>query len=259
MKKSPIQPIPQWWQLPFAIALTLHGKLLRHCQWCGQHYPYIGAVQHQPHAHQHWFNQLAFICQKCHHSIHWQSQNFSLTLPNASTVQGVASVAYQFPYQNAITGLKNSHNLTQLMPLVHAIRQLTPPIGCHANNSVIAPVPSTTKRLTERGFDPLYWLACYLSFHWQIPLFWGVEREERQHQQGLSREARLDNVKNAFYLTHDLSDLSQLRHIIVFDDVVTTGATLSAVIEAFYDVQFIDKYQFHAVAVLHGRHVQDAK
>ena len=236
---------PAWWQLPFAPALVWHGRF-GHCQLC-RLYPCVTSTAHQlAHTNRHWLNRLGFLCASCHASMAWQEATFRLNLSNGDTLAGVASTAYAYPYERVMTRYKNQHNLTQLLLLVHAVRQLEPPPKCHAASSVIMPVPTTTDRLRERVFDALGWLARYLSFHWQIPLFTGLARHERQRQQGLSREQRLDNVKQAFYLMARPS----ARHVILFDDVVTTGATLQAIIE---DNRLHDgNYQLHARGILHG-------
>lgn len=234
---------PMWWRLPFAPALVWHGKM-GSCQLCRLN---TCITTQTADTNVHWFNQLGFLCAACHAGIDWQAPTFRLNLASGDTVDGFASAAYVYPYERVMTRYKNQQDLTQLMLLVHAIRQLAPPPKCHANNSVIMPVPTTLTRLRERGFDALGWLGAYLSFHWQIPLFTGLARHERQRQQGLSRDERLANVKHAFYLTAR----PQTRHIILFDDVVTTGATLQAIIE---DNRLNNgKYRLHARGVLHGR------
>lgn len=237
---------PAWWQLPFAPALVWQGTLGR-CQLCRLNpCTTIQKTDPQTDTHQHWFNRLGFLCAACDASVDWQAATFRLNLANGDTIDGVASAAYTYPYERVMTRYKNQHNLTQLLPLVHAVRKLAPPPNCHTHNSVILPVPTTTKRLRERGFDALGWLSVYLSFHWQIPLFTGLARHERKHQQGLSREARLTNVKQAFYF----HARPQARYVILFDDVVTTGATLQAIIE---DNRLADgKYRLYARGILHG-------
>lgn len=239
-----------WWQLPFAGALLCHAKLLKRCQLCG-----INACQSQnvQYGYQHWFNHLAFLCQSCHDDIAWQQSHFQIPLSSSQSLAGVASVFYQYPFNQIITNFKNHHDLRQIILLIYALRQLDVPTGCTADNSVIVIVPTTQKRLVSRGFDPLYWLSLYLSFHWQIPIFYAIEREERAHQQGLSRDERLTNVQNAFSFTA----LPDVKNVILFDDVVTTGATLQAVINslAIQNKQQKNpiKYKLFARAILHGK------
>ena len=245
-----------WWQLPFSGALLFHAKMLNRCQLCGI-YPclnYQTNLQNNLKINQHWFNQFNFLCEHCHDTIAWQQSTFQLHLSNTHSLTGIASSFYHYPFDKVMTNFKNHHDLRQLMLLVHAIRQLDVPSDCDGSNSAIVVVPTTTKRLRERGFDPLYLLMSYLSFHWQIPIFNQIEREERQHQQGLSRDERLSNVKGAFYF----KQLPTVKNLILFDDVVTTGATLQAIIESLREqvkqsAQITPKYRLHARAILHAR------
>lgn len=238
-----------FWQLPFAGALIFHAKVMKCCQLCG-----INAcdTKNANQGYQHWFNQLAFLCESCQNSIIWQQSHFQIPLSSSQNLSGVASVFYEYPFNQIITDFKNHHHLNQMILLIHAMRQLDVPTDCTADNSVIVIVPTTKKRLSKRGFDPLYWLSLYLSFHWQIPIFYGLQREDRQHQQGLNRDERLKNVQNAFSFTA----LPDAKNLIFFDDVVTTGATLQAVISSLAiqakQQQNPIKYKLFARAILHG-------
>lgn len=255
-KQSTIIPVPQWWQLPFALALAWQGKSAifgSNCHLCRERpIMRMDAPLATIGANPHWFNRLGYLCQSCHDSSAWQVPRFqlSLDLPNANiiTIKGMASVPYQFPYDSVMRKFKNSHQFNQLTILVHVLRQLDKPAGCHADNSVIIPVPSSLTRLKERGFEPLWWLAQYLSFHWQIPIFAGITRQERAHQQGLGREARLENVKGAF----SVEQLPPVENIILFDDVVTTGATLSELVYALYKNKST-LVKINAIVILHGK------
>lgn len=249
-----LQTIPQWWQLPFAMALARSRLLPTKCSLCEVNFVQ-SADNNQTQGQIHWFNRLQFLCENCHNSLAWQQSEFSLEISHDNQleiIQGIASSFYQFPYQQVIRDFKNSHQLDKLPLLVHAIRQLELPPQCHANNSVIIPVPTTTKRLTQRGFDPVTLLVKYLSFHWQIPVFTGVVRAERQKQQGLNREQRLSNVKNAF----EFVELPDVPNLIVFDDVATTGATLQSLLQSLAQEQTQYRpnqpYRFFARAVAHG-------
>lgn len=247
-----LQPIPAWWQLPFATALILNGYGRYYCHLCGLHPIKHAAIDNMAiGSHNHWFNRLAFICQACQATTDWQAAAFSFDIianNSVKTIIGKASTAYHFPWHQVMRRLKNSHELAYLPLLVHAVRQLAKPPQCTAHNSVIIAVPSTIGRLKQRGFDPLLWLTHYLSFHWQIPQFIAVARDERQHQQGLSRAARLDNVKDAFFF----AAVPNVPKIILFDDVVTTGATLQALAQALIQHAPQKNYTIHAYSILHG-------
>lgn len=238
-----------WWQLPFAGALLYYAKVINRCQLCGIN-PCQADIATKANAH--WFNHLTFLCQDCHQHFVWQGSQFVIELSKNQQLTGIASYFYQYPFNQTITKFKNQHDLRQIILLVHALRQLDKPLNCESHDSVILIVPTTTKRLINRGFDPLYFLSLYLSFHWQIPLFTAIQREDRAHQQGLSRDERLTNVQNAFTFTA----LPDVKNLILFDDVVTTGATLQSVISSLAhqnkQQKYPMQYRLFARAILHG-------
>jgi ComF family protein len=94
--------------------------------------------------------------------------------------------------------------------------------------SAIIAVPMHPKKLRKRGFNTAYALASALAKHWQRPLLSQALRriEHTQAQAGLDRAQRQHNLQHAF-----LADIDALRghhHVLLVDDVYTTGATLRA-------------------------------
>lgn len=97
-------------------------------------------------------------------------------------------------------------------------------------NSVegIIPVPLHPKRLAERGYNQSEGIARGLSRKTGIPLneYALVRTIDTPHQLGLNQEKRMTNVKEAFEVAV-LSDVEN-RNLLLVDDVMTTGSTLSA-------------------------------
>lgn len=95
----------------------------------------------------------------------------------------------------------------------------------------ILTVPLSRKRLAERGFNQAEQLARPLSQQLALPILHGVcERIiETRPQLGLPAKVRHKNLHRAFRVkkTPTLQN-KELRHIALFDDVITTGATLKA-------------------------------
>lgn len=241
-----VAPLP-WWRLPFAMALVYQAKVHHRCQLCGiNDCAAAGFDNLAPRHHEHWFNRQQFLCQPCHSQFAWSASFFTLQLKQTS-LRGVASGYYQYPLNQIMLGYKNGQQLHHLPVLIQAIRQLHIPKGCHSKNSLIVKVPTSLQRIRQRGFDPLAILTAYLSFHWQIPVFTGLQRLDRPHQQGLSREERLDNIKDAF----SILDMPPSKHLILFDDVVTTGATLSELANLL--TNYHPSSHIHAYSVLHGK------
>lgn len=103
-----------------------------------------------------------------------------------------------------------------------------------AADKALVPVPLSTSRTRERGFNQSERLAHFLGARWNVPV-WGdvLERTRATETQTLlSPGERLANVAGAFRAT----DASRLRnaHLILVDDVVTTGSTLNACAETLF-------------------------
>jgi ComF family protein len=87
----------------------------------------------------------------------------------------------------------------------------------------ISYTPISVKRLQERGFNQAKLLASELAQAWQIPCLSLFQSPDLvPHQIGLNRRQRLDNLKGKIQLQH----AALPRHIVLVDDVITTGATL---------------------------------
>jgi ComF family protein len=91
---------------------------------------------------------------------------------------------------------------------------------------VVVPVPTTPGRLRERGFNPSDLLAAEVSRCLGIPLVHGLSRpREGPRQVGLPPSQRAANVKGAFVSSGALSGSLRHQHVLLVDDVLTTGAT----------------------------------
>lgn len=197
------------------------------------------------------------LCTHCHHSIAWLPEPFDVDIAFGKSLTIQASTYYDYPIRRAIRAFKHHEDMTKLPLLLHVIRQLPRPHGCHQHNSVIVAMPTTGQRLAKRGFDPVSILSAQLSKHWNIPLWHGVQRiDDTMSQQGLTRAERLSNLDNAFALSQSLP----VKRLLLFDDVSTTGASLQALARAFIGPEHSNKindqpysnYHISAYALAHG-------
>ena len=95
----------------------------------------------------------------------------------------------------------------------------------------IIPVPLARKRERSRGYNQSYQLAKGIADITHIPIYNKVLKRTSftKSQTLLSQSERHDNVEGAFELVKNV-DLSH-EHILLIDDVVTTGATLCTCIQ----------------------------
>jgi ComF family protein len=99
---------------------------------------------------------------------------------------------------------------------------------------LVVPVPLAPRRLRERGFNQAHLLADEVARAVRgavVPD--ALERTERPAQQTLPAAGRLVNLAGAFICPRPAEIES--RRVLLVDDVVTTGATLSACTTALAD------------------------
>lgn len=96
---------------------------------------------------------------------------------------------------------------------------------------LVMAVPLSKKRLRQRRYNQSEWLARHIADGLQIPLISGVVH--RAHhvlaQVGLGAEARWKNVRDQFAIHPERIHKTKDHHVLLIDDVVTTGATLQAI------------------------------
>lgn len=92
----------------------------------------------------------------------------------------------------------------------------------------IVPIPLTRKRFRQRGYNQSEEIAKGISEITGLPMFKDVVKRTRfkGSQTHRWRWERLKNVESAFQLTHGESIAG--KHLLIIDDVVTTGATTIA-------------------------------
>ena len=95
-----------------------------------------------------------------------------------------------------------------------------------AAHGVLMPVPTATQRVRSRGYDQAVLLTKQLSRLTGLPWLHGVRRISQAHQVGAGRQQRLRQLQAAFVVSNPATVRG--AHIILVDDVVTTGATLEA-------------------------------
>lgn len=144
-----------------------------------------------------------------------------------------APFLYQPPIDWLITHFKHQHDLVAgrlLAELLLAELQGTEWQDATSAPISLVPIPLHQDRLRQRGFNQATELtrrlAKVLGIDWQGD--WVTKIDASEPQQGLQRRERLKNLRRSFVARAPVPG----RHLILVDDVVTTGATMEAVTRA---------------------------
>lgn len=93
-------------------------------------------------------------------------------------------------------------------------------------NTLLTHVPTATSRIRQRGYDQAQLLTSVLAEQTSIQAVDGLGRMGQERQVGANRKERLEHLRQAFWVKHPDQILN--KHIVLVDDVLTTGSTLEA-------------------------------
>lgn len=187
------------------------------------------------------------LCASCWSGLHFISSPrcrlcgypFDYALPDSSLCG--ACLAHPPGYDKAVSALVYDDASRKLiLSFKHGDRTETAPSlaqlmaqagqDCLSRADLIIPVPLHRGRLFSRRYNQSALLARSLSSISGVP--WApdlLERGKRTPTQGgLNRMQRAQNVHNAFRIRQEKAAALAGRHILLVDDVLTTGATVEA-------------------------------
>jgi ComF family protein len=95
--------------------------------------------------------------------------------------------------------------------------------------AALVPVPLARVRERERGYNQSTLLARALAAKWELPVHDHVLERVRatRTQTRLTPDERRGNVSSAFRVPEAAAGELRGKHIVLVDDVITTGATLA--------------------------------
>lgn len=130
-----------------------------------------------------------------------------------------SSALYEGVARNLVGALKFRRLLPVADLMAERIEWLAP---AHMLSGTIVPVPPAAPRLRRRGFDPAGELAAALAARLEAPLSLCLERRGGGRQVGRRRAERVGHPPRI----HACGEAP--RSALLIDDVLTTGATLTA-------------------------------
>ena len=171
------------------------------CQHCGR-------PQRHSHADE-------MICSRCQHS-------------PPPLIEIRTPFVYAEPLSNCIKSLKYQSQFGLAVTLAQEMAKRMP--AWQKPIDTLVPLPLHPKRKKERGFNQATLLAKQLSYFTNISFHDNLITRVRNTppQARLNLQERQHNMQGAFIADDQAKD----KHILLIDDVYTTGATLSAAAEA---------------------------
>lgn len=132
-----------------------------------------------------------------------------------------AAFRYAFPVEHIVQGLKYRHRLPLAGWLAEALMGRVAAAGVDC----IIPLPLSTRRMQERGFNQAQEIARPLARQLDLPLRADacLRVRDTAPQASLPWKERQANIRHAFECRIDLSG----KCVAVVDDVMTSGATLN--------------------------------
>ena len=132
----------------------------------------------------------------------------------------IAEIVYDFKYR----GMRNT-----AVEMGRIAAEEILPSGFFDGINALVPLPLNKSRYRERGYNQSERIAYGISLVTGIPVEtkYVVRRSFKTSQTSLSKIERPDNVKDVFCLG-EKADEMRGKHILIVDDVVTTGATTAA-------------------------------
>ncbi len=94
---------------------------------------------------------------------------------------------------------------------------------------IFLPIPLHKMRMHQRGFNQAEILGGFISHRLQIPMYTDIllrTRETKPQVEMKNKEDRLKNMHGVFGLNPKTQHVLRNKHVILFDDVFTTGATM---------------------------------
>ncbi|WP_407304811.1 ComF family protein [Acinetobacter sp.] len=156
------------------------------------------------------------LCKDC-----WQQLPWSKSTVQRQEMDIQVACHYDYPIDRIIQKFKYEQQLHFQNVLAGTLLQLRLP-----KIQAIIPMPISTQRLLERGYNQSLILAKIMAKQLNIPIWQPITRLHQHSQKGLSRLERIDQIEQQFQI--NTTSKLRYRRVLILDDVVTTGSSIYA-------------------------------
>ncbi|WP_089605378.1 ComF family protein [Acinetobacter piscicola] len=156
------------------------------------------------------------LCTDCWDHLPWYKQHIERYEQNI-----LCAHHYLFPIDRVIQTYKYEQQLQYQTLLSNSLLNLRLP-----KVQAIVPMPISTERLKERGYNQMLIIAKIMAIELKIPVWQPVIRAAQHSQKGLSRIERLENIEQQFQIIK--TERRRYKKVLIIDDVVTTGSSVHA-------------------------------
>lgn len=140
----------------------------------------------------------------------------------------MAAVDYAYPWDELIARLKFRQEPGWASPMADLMWQRAGAVGLVGSDSLWVPVPLARQRLVDRGYNQAWEFCRALRRHSGVEALTDalVRVGDAPDQHRLPYALRLSNLRGAFAVHPDRVERIRRAHVVLVDDVRTTGATL---------------------------------
>lgn len=162
------------------------------------------------------YQTIYSVCQDCWNQLPWAHQTIQ-----RQEMQVQIACHYDYPMDRLIQLFKYEQKLYLENLLAGVLVSLKLP-----KVSAVVPMPISTDKLVQRGYNQSLLLAKQVAKHLQVPVWQPVSRLKQHSQKGLSRLERIEDIEAQFQIS--TSSKLRYRKVLIIDDVVTTGSSIRA-------------------------------
>ncbi len=208
--------------LPLSVERFVSMLLPSACALCGRHNAGLlcGSCR------QRYATHTAARCLRCAITVEAQRAICSQCIVQSPAYDASFCAAdYAAPIDSLVRALKFNAQLPLAAVFAERIINAVP-FAAVSDAGLIVAVPLSSQRLARRGFNQAHEIAQHIARSWQLPLATAIclRVRDTEPQSSLPVSERRGNMRGAFTLMR--GDAIRGQHVLVVDDVMTTGETL---------------------------------